>query len=292
MLNSMTGYGKGVAFNEKIKVVVELKSVNHRYLDLSIKLPRKFNFLETNVRNTISSRVARGKMDVYISLEELKGSTEKIVVNDYLAKIYVDALKSLSEKLDIPNDVKASTLLRIPDIIEVMEEDGDEGLYEKLLMEALGSALDTFVEARGAEGERIRTDLLAKSNRLSEIVDELERLEPVIIEEYKERINTKLNELLEGITVDPARIAAEVVIYADKVCIDEEMVRLKSHVVQLHDILKSDAEVGKKLDFLAQELNRESNTILSKSTDAKIADLGIELKTLVEKIREQIQNLE
>lgn len=292
MVKSMTGYGKGVAENADAKVTIEMKSVNHRYLDLSIKLPKKLNFLEQTVRNKISSTISRGKVDLYITLEEHSDACYQVSVNEAMAKKYFDSISSMADAIGVANDIKASHIVRLPDVIELVETDADEASLKDLVFEALEACLMQFVASRVTEGGRIEADLLSKMEEMTGLVAQLEDKSPAIIEEYKRKLTDKISELLDDNHIDEGRIAQEVTIYADKVCIDEEMVRLKSHVAETKDTLKLDAEVGRKLDFLAQELNREANTILSKSTNAEVADIGISLKTLIEKVREQIQNIE
>ncbi len=292
MVKSMTGYGKGVAENADAKITIEMKSVNHRYLDLSIKLPKKLNFLEQAVRNKISSTISRGKVDLYITLEEHSDACYQVSVNEAMAKKYFDSISSMADAIGVANDIKASHIVRLPDVIELVETDADEDSLKDLVFEALEACLMQFVASRVTEGGRIEADLLSKMEEMTGLVAQLEDKSPAIIEEYKRKLTDKISELLDDNHIDEGRIAQEVTIYADKVCIDEEMVRLKSHVAETKDTLKLDAEVGRKLDFLAQELNREANTILSKSTNAEVADIGISLKTLIEKVREQIQNIE
>ncbi len=292
MVRSMTGYGKGFAENEDARVTIEMKSVNHRYLDLNIKLPKKLNFLESQVRNKISESIFRGKVDVYITLNEHPDACYQVSVNDAIALKYYESISAMAEKLGVDNDMKASNISRLPDVIELEEVEADEDSLKVLVNEALDACLSQFIEARIAEGNRLEKDLIAKMDEMLILVDKLEERSPKIIEEYRTRLTTKVNELLADSHIDEGRIAQEVVIYADKICIDEEMVRLKSHVAETRSVFELDKEVGRKLDFLAQELNREANTILSKSTDVEIADIGITLKTLIEKVREQIQNIE
>ena len=292
MVRSMTGYGKGFAENSDARVTIEMKSVNHRYLDLNINLPKKLNFLESLIRNKISESIFRGKVDVYITLNEHSDACYKVSINDIIAKEYFDSIAEMAEKLGVENDMKASNIVRLPDVIELEETDSDEDSLKELVLSALSDCINQFVDSRIAEGARLEKDLVSKMDEMLVLVDKLEKRSPVIIEEYKERLTTKIHELLEDNNIDENRIAQEVTIYADKVCIDEEMVRLKSHVAETRSVFELDKEVGRKLDFLAQELNREANTILSKSTDVEIADIGITLKTLIEKVREQIQNIE
>lgn len=292
MVRSMTGYGKGIAENDDTRVTIEMKSVNHRYLDLNIKLPKKLNFLESQVRNKISESIFRGKVDVYITLNEHSDACYQVSINDAIAQKYYDSISAMAEKIGVDNDLKASSLSRLPDVIELEEVEADEDSLKSLVMEALDACIAQFVQARIAEGNRLEQDLIAKMDEMLELVKKLEERSPQIIEEYRARLLSKVHEILEDTIIDENRIAQEVVIYADKICIDEEMVRLKSHVAETRSVFELDKEVGRKLDFLAQELNREANTILSKSTDVEIADIGITLKTLIEKVREQIQNIE
>lgn len=292
MVRSMTGYGKGFAEDDTSRVTVEMKSVNHRYLDLNIKLPKKLNFLEASIRNKISESVYRGKVDVFITLNEHSDACYNVSINDSMALKYYESISEMASKLGLDNDMKASSLVRLPDVIELTEADADEDSLKCLVLNALDSCLDQFVASRISEGERLQSDLVSKMDEMLSLVSDLEKRSPQILEEYKDKLKAKINELLDDNKIDESRIAQEVTIYADKICIDEEMVRLKSHVVETKNVFDLDKEVGRKLDFLAQELNREANTILSKSTDVEIADIGITLKTLIEKVREQIQNIE
>ncbi|SFN43336.1 TIGR00255 family protein [Pseudobutyrivibrio sp. UC1225] len=292
MVRSMTGYGKGIAENSDARVTIEMKSVNHRYLDLNIKLPKKLNFLESTVRNKISESIFRGKVDVYITLNEHSDACYQVSINDAIALKYYESISAMAEKLGVDNDMKASSISRLPDVIELEEMEADEDSLKELVLKALDDCIKQFIEARIAEGNRLEADLIAKMDEMLVLVDKLEARSPQIIEEYRTKLLTKVHELLEDTKIDENRIAQEVVLYADKICIDEEMVRLKSHVAETRSVFDLDKEVGRKLDFLAQELNREANTILSKSTDVEIADIGITLKTLIEKVREQIQNIE
>lgn len=292
MIKSMTGFGRGEAGDEIRKIIVEIKSVNHRYLDLNVKLPRKLNAYEVEIRNVIKSRIVRGKVDVFITLEEAKEASDVLHYNTHVADMYMENLRKMSQDYGIPFDVTASSLARFPDVLEITEAEEDDEMLHLFLMDALASALDQFVENRTQEGMRLQQDLLLKMDEMSEYVSFLEKRSPMIVEEYRDKLHTKVAEMLGDTSIDENRIAAEVVIYADKVCIDEEMVRLRSHVDETRHMLSDAEEVGRKLDFIAQEMNREANTILSKSTDVEIAGVGISLKTLIEKVREQIQNLE
>lgn len=292
MVKSMTGFGRGEAQDEFRKITIEMKSVNHRYLDLNIKMPKSLNPFETDIRNFLKSRIARGKVDVYVTLETSADQEYVLKYNKKLAGMYVDNVKAMAEEFGLDYDLKATHLSRYPDVLEMEEAQVDEGELKMLLFEALEKSCGQFGENRTKEGERLQKDLLDKMDEMSGYVAVLEKRSPEIIEEYTTRLKIKVKDLLEAGHVDENRIAAEIVLYADKVCIDEEMVRLRSHIEETKQVLQNDKEVGRKLDFIAQEMNRESNTILSKSTDVEIAGIGISLKTLIEKVREQIQNLE
>lgn len=291
MANSMTGFGRYIKVDEGIKITVEIKSVNHRYLDLNIKLPRLMSFCEVDMRKRLSSRISRGKVDVFVSYERTGGDVD-ISYHPDVATKYFESLKQMQADFGLDGSINLGLLARMPDVFTEGDNELDEDYLKGLLLEATDRALDAFVENRHDEGERLVADLLEKLDRMEELEHRLEERSPVIIEEYKNRILEKTRDLIADQKIDESRVLGEVVIYADKVCIDEEMVRLKSHIAETRTTLTSQQDVGRKMDFLAQELNRESNTILSKSTDVEIADIGIELKTLIEKIREQIQNLE
>ncbi len=292
MIRSMTGFGRAEITTEEYRVSVEIKSVNHRYLDLSVKLPGRIAYTENNIRNTAKEKIIRGKTDIYIVYEETKDKNIKVTYNPDIAKMYMDALNEMSKDFNLESDIRLSTLSRYPEVLEIREENPDEDLVWERIKKPLNDALDKFIESRTLEGKRLADDLISKCDALASYVDTIEERSPQIINEYKERLTKKVEELFDQKPIDEARIATEVTIYADKICVDEEIVRLKSHISQMKDMLKTGNEVGRKLDFITQEMNRESNTILSKSTDVEVCNIGIEMKTLVEKIREQIQNLE
>ena len=292
MIKSMTGFGRGVSFNETRKITVEMKSVNHRYLDLNLKLPRKCNPYEADVRNFLKSKISRGKVDVYVTLEETADSNYRITYNSNMAAMYLEHLKCMSEEFQLKNDITATSLSHYPDVLVTEEIDAEETDIPILLMDALGQAMDQFLFNRSTEGQHLCNDLLDKMTEMEGYVQILKDRSPEIIEEYKTRLTEKIADLLGDHQVDEGRIAAEVTIYADKVCIDEEIVRLSSHVRETKEALLSGGEVGRKLDFIAQEMNREANTILSKCNDLETSGIAIELKTEIEKVREQIQNIE
>jgi uncharacterized protein (TIGR00255 family) len=292
MIKSMTGFGRGEAANTMGKVSVEMKSVNHRYLDLNIKMPRKFNALEGDIRNYIKNHVQRGKVDIYINYEDYSEENVDVKYNRAVAKEYLAYFQQMSEEFHLENDIRLSKLVSMPDVFTMQQaEEDEEGLWN-LLKEALDQAVSRFLEARDKEGQQLKEDLLGKLSYMSELVDCVEARYPEILADYRARLTAKMKELLASSGIDENRIAAEVVIYADKCCVDEETVRLRSHIKQVQDALDGDGGVGRKLDFLVQEMNREANTMLSKSTDGSLTDVAINLKTEIEKVREQIQNIE
>lgn len=292
MLRSMTGFGRAEKTSESHKISVEVKAVNHRYLDLNIKMPKKFNMFEAQIRSIVKDYIERGKVDMYISFEDYGEENAIVKYNKEIANEYLTYLKQMSNDFSLEDDIRVSTLSRFPDVFTMEEIETDEEALFNELSPVLEEALKKFVESRVVEGEKLKTDLLQKLDEMASHVDFIEKRSPKIIEEYKNKLTEKIQTLLSDNHIDETRIATEVTIYADKVCVDEEIVRLKSHIEATRTALLSGESVGRKLDFIAQELNREANTTLSKSTDLEITNVGIELKTLIEKIREQIQNIE
>lgn len=292
MLKSMTGFGRCEIAAEEYKISVEMKAVNHRYLDLSIKMPKKFNYFEAGIRNLLKKYIQRGKIDIYISYEDYTEGRMSLKYNASLASEYMDYFKKMTEQFGIENDVKVSSLARCPEVLTMEQAPEDEDQMWKLLESAVNQAAAQFVETRIREGEHLKADLLGKLDHMIVLVDEIETRSPAIVEEYRSRLEEKVRELFENHAVDESRIATEVTIFADKICTDEETVRLRSHIEATRAGLTSGESVGRKLDFIAQEMNREANTILSKANDLEISDWAIELKTEIEKVREQIQNIE
>ncbi len=292
MIRSMTGFGRSEASNDDYKIAVEMKSVNHRYLDLGIKMPKKFNAFEGELRSLLKQQIQRGKVDLYITCETFSDRSVSLNYNEALAREYMDILSRMSSQFAIENDVKVSALSRYPEVITAEQGEEDEEELWKLLKEAVLGALAAFVKQRETEGAHLKDDLLGKLDSMGVWVEEIEARSPQILKEYRAKIEDKVKELLSGSGIDENRIAAEVALYADKICVDEETVRLKSHIGAVRTALLSGGAVGRKLDFIAQEMNREANTILSKSNDIEISETAIELKTAVEKVREQIQNIE
>lgn len=292
MIKSMTGFGRAEVVTSERRITVELKSVNHRYLDLSIKMPKKLGFLEGAVRNLLKTYMQRGKVDVFITWEDYALNTGALKYNRKLAGEYLTYLKQISEEFDLELDVRASTLSRYPEVLTMEEQSMDEEKLWSYLEEPLREACGKFVETRIREGEHLRMDLLEKLNLLDEKVTLVQKRSPEVISAYREKLEQKVRELLEDSQIDEGRIAAEVVIFSDKICNDEETVRLHSHIQGMKKILEESEGVGRKMDFMAQEMNREANTILSKSNDLEVSNIAIDLKTEIEKIREQIQNIE
>ena len=293
MIKSMTGFGRCEICEDNRKFTVEMKSVNHRYLDVNLKMPKKLNFFEAAIRNLLKEYIQRGKVDVFITYEDLGQEKVSIRYNKDVAAKYLDYLRQMSADFGLEDDTKLSSLARFPEVFSMEEEEPDEEGIWKTLEKALRSAAEGFVTARVREGEALKTDLCAKLDEMKGYVDFIEERSPQIIAEYRDKLETKVKELLADTQMEDSRIAAEVVIFADKICTDEEVVRLRSHIVHMKDTLVSDdSGIGRKLDFIAQEMNREANTILSKANDLEISNIGIELKTEIEKVREQIQNIE
>lgn len=292
MIRSMTGFGRGEATSTLGKVSVEMKSVNHRYLDLNIKMPRKFNALEGEIRNYIKEHIQRGKVDIYVNYEDYSEENVNIRYNHAVAKEYLAYFEQMQEEFHLDNDIRLSRLVSMPEVFTMQQaEEDEEGLWN-LLKEALDSAVERFLIVRDKEGQQLKEDLLGKLAYMTELVNCVEKRYPDILADYRARLTAKMQDILSAASIDENRIAAEVVIYADKCCVDEETVRLKSHIRQVSEALDSDGSVGRKLDFLVQEMNREANTMLSKSTDGSLTDVAINLKTEIEKVREQIQNIE
>ena len=279
--------------DESRKFTVEMKSVNHRYLDANIRMPKKLNFFETAIRSLLKQSVQRGKVDIFITYEDLSEQQVSLKYNEVLAAEYLSYFEKMQEKFSLENDIRVSTLSRYPEVLTMEEQAVDEEELWKGLKKALDGAIRQFVETRTSEGEHLREDLIEKLDNMLKLVSCIEERSPQIIAEYRDKLETKVKELLADTQMEDSRIAAEVVIFADKICTDEEVVRLRSHIVHMKDTLVSDdSGIGRKLDFIAQEMNREANTILSKANDLEISNIGIELKTEIEKVREQIQNIE
>lgn len=292
MIQSMTGFGRGEAANEKYKVTIEMKSVNHRYLDLSVRLPRKFNFYEPAIRNQVKEFAKRGKIDIFVSIEQLQENAESIQYNPQIAAAYLSGISQMADEFSIDGTIQAYQLARFPDVFTKAEEDDNEEEWIPIVTQALRDACEKFAESRRIEGEKLAKDLSEKLDHISDLVDKIETRSPQIVEEYRKKITEKVEQLLGDTQIDENLLATEIVMFSDKICVDEEMVRLRTHVEHVKETLAVGENIGRKLDFLIQEMNREANTTLSKANDSEVSEYGIDLKTEIEKIREQIQNIE
>ena len=292
MIKSMTGFGRCELTEGNRRFTVEMKSVNHRYLDVNIKMQKKLNLFASSIRNELKNYMQRGKVDLFITYEDFSETTGYVKYNKDIAAEYLDYLKQMSEEFGLENDIRVSTLSRYPDVFTMEEQEDDEEEIWKELDRALKQAAEAFVETRIKEGENLKQDLLEKLDGMLAHVDFITERSPQIIAEYKQKLYDKVQDLLKDAQVDENRLLTEVTIFADKVCVDEEMVRLRSHIEATRSALIAGGSIGRKLDFIAQEMNREANTILSKTTDIEVSNRAIELKTEIEKVREQIQNIE
>jgi len=292
MIKSMTGYGRFELEKDTRRYTVELKGVNHKYLDVNIRLPKSFNSYDANIRSQLKNQVSRGKVDVYISYEDLAENQLSLKFNSTLAEEYLKIFSKMEEDYNISNDVRVSHLSRYPEVLTMEEQVADEEELLSGLKEALQGAIDKFIETKKLEGESLKEDLLGKLALMEDEVTLVEERFPEISRLYREKIEGKVKELLGSVKLDEERILTEVTLFAEKICTDEEVVRLRSHINHMRDVLMEKEGVGKKLDFIAQEMQREANTILSKANDIEISNHAIILKTEIEKIREQIQNIE
>ncbi|MDO4678625.1 MAG: YicC/YloC family endoribonuclease [Eubacteriales bacterium] len=292
MIKSMTGFGRSEAVTGERKITVELKSVNHRYLDLSIKMPKKLSFLESAIRNLMKTYIQRGKVDVFITYEDYTLNSGALKYNKELAAEYLGYLRQMQEEFGLENDIKVSTLSRYPEVLTMEDQSPDEEKLWSFLEPVLRQACEKFVDARVLEGHNLEKDLLEKLEELDKKVQMVEERSPEVVSAYRAKLEARVHELFEDSQIDDSRIAAEVVMFSDKICNDEETVRLRSHIKNMKKIVTEKEGIGRKLDFMAQEMNREANTILSKSSDLEISNIAIDLKTEIEKIREQIQNVE
>lgn len=292
MIKSMTGFGRCEITENNRKFTVEMKSVNHRYLDISIKMPKKLNFFESAIRTELKNYISRGKVDLFISYEDYTENNASIRYNRELAAEYMKYLRQMQEDFGLDDDIRVSTLSRYPDVFTMEEQDVDEEELWKELQKAIKGAAEGFVQTRIVEGEHLRDDLIEKLDGMLKLVDFIAERSPQIVQEYRQKLADKVKDLLGDAQVDESRLLTEVTIFADKVCVDEELVRLRSHIETTKATLLEGGSIGRKLDFIAQEMNREANTTLSKSNDLEISNCAIELKTEIEKVREQIQNIE
>ena len=294
MIKSMTGFGRCEVTENNRKFTVEMKAVNHRYLEVNMKFPKKVSVFESSIRNVMKQYIERGKVDVFITLEDYNAIQENVRYNSGIAHEYMNYLKQMSEEFGMDNDVRISSLSRYPDVFTMEEAEADDQEIWQELEKCVRGACEKFVESRVAEGENLKNDLIDKLDGMVGKVELIEERSPQIVEEYRKRITDKVNEILAqtGAQIDEGRIITEVTVFADQICVDEATVRLKSHIESMKQCLIQGGSCGRKLDFIAQEMNREANTTLSKANDLALSDTAIELKTEIEKIREQVQNIE
>ena len=292
MIKSMTGFGRAELIDEEKKITVEMKSVNHRYLDVNMRMPKKFSVFEASIRSLLKEYIQRGKVDVFITCEDYTQSRVSVKYNREIAQQYLGYLQEMSRDFQLSGEINAALLSRYPEVLTMEEQTEDEDEMWGALEGVIRNAAVRFVEARTKEGIELKRDILDKLEKMEEKVELVEKRSPDIIKEYREKLETKVKELLADMQMEESRIAAEVILYADKICTDEETVRLKSHIKHTKSVLDEKEGIGRKLDFIAQEMNREANTILSKANDLEVSNYAIGLKTEIEKIREQIQNIE
>lgn len=292
MARSMTGFGRCEATINGRDIVVEIKSVNHKFFEFFCRTSRGYSFLEERLKSEINSKVSRGKLDVFVSVSVPEDTQANVTVNHNLAAGYVSALKELAQTYDLTYDITASMLSRYPDILTVHKTPEDEDEVWAAVKPALDEALNRYIEMKKSEGERLKADVLGRAERILEIVSKIEERSPQTVKEYEVRLKEKIKDFLQGATVDEQRLLTEVAIFSDKVAVAEETVRLRSHFEELKNALDTDGAVGRRLDFIIQEMNREANTIGSKVSDAELAHRVVDIKVEIEKIREQIQNLE
>lgn len=292
MIKSMTGFGRGKSQADGMECLVEIKTVNHRYSDVYIKIPRQISFLEDKVREVVGKSVSRGKADVFVSFDDFSEDSRSILIDESLAKTYINTVRQLRDKYDLLDDISVSLIAKFPDVLKVEKVEQDEEKIWRLLSEALDAAIDSLINMRQIEGEGLKNSIFEKTDFIENIVKEIGIRAPEVVKEYKSKLENRIKEIMEQQVVDENRMATEVAIFADRCSIDEELVRLSSHISQLRETLKTGQSVGRKLDFLIQEMNREINTIGSKANDLNITKFVVDIKSELEKIREQIQNIE
>ncbi len=292
MIKSMTGFGRGQEAAEALEVTVEVRAVNHRYFEFSTRMPRNCGFLEDKLKTLLQGRITRGKVEMFVSLNNISTGNTVVEINKEFTDSYIAALKQLSKEYKIKNDITVSKVAQNTNVFNVVSVAVDEEALEKAVLSAADKALDVFIEMREAEGERLKNDLLGKIETIRENVKFVEARSPETVKQYRARLEQKIKELLDSAEIDEQRILTEAAIFADKVAVDEETVRLHSHMEQFCDMLETDTAVGRKLDFIVQEMNREVNTMGSKAQDTEILQRVVDMKSEIEKIREQIQNIE
>lgn len=292
MIRSMTGYGRRQDAVNGMDITVEIKSVNHRYYEYSSRLPRGYGFLDDKLKTYLQGRIARGKVEVYVSIDTVDAPGSEVVVNYALAEGYLKALAELGERYGLKNDVTTLSLTRYPDILTVRKAPEDEAAVWDAVRQVADGALDAFIAMREVEGARMKADILSRAATILQAVSRVEERSPQTVQEHMDKVQARMRELLDGTAVDEQRLLTEAALYADKIAVAEETVRLRSHLAQLEQMLESEEPIGRKLDFLVQEINREANTTGSKCQDIELAKIVVDIKAEVEKIREQIQNIE
>ena len=291
MIKSMTGYGKATLAIDSKEYQVEIKTINHRYADISVKMPRVLSYLEEDVKKEILKQVSRGKIEVFITYSNSSSENNEVKINTEIAKLYINELRNLAEAEGLQANIEVTEVAKFPDVLKIKSSNDDEKIKEELL-EVVKNATTNLVNMRSAEGEKIQIDLNNRINDIEVKTSEISKLSTWLIEEYVVKLENRIKELLKTEEIDKSRLAQEVVIYADKCSVEEEITRLKSHISQFRKMLENEGAIGKKIDFLIQEMNRETNTIGSKANNLEITNLVIEIKTQLEDIREQIQNIE
>ena len=293
MAISMTGFGRGEFKNDDYHFLVECKTINHKYCDINVRLPRKISFLEDKIRNYVKNFVKRGRVDLYIKLDLIGSEDVNLKFDDKLATQYVNILKEIKEKFDLQDDISVMNVAKFPEIVKCEEKEEDEDLYWSMLKEALDMSMEKLTQMRKEEGEKLAIDTIERCDILANLIDEIEKYSNTVVDEYREKLNNRISEILENPSIiDENRLAQEVAIFADKSSITEEIVRFRSHIEQLRKTVEKNDSIGRKIDFLIQEMNREVNTTGSKSSNINITNLVVEVKSELEKIREQIQNIE
>ena len=292
MVKSMTGYGRSQQSVDGMNITVEIKSVNHRYFDFSSRTPRIYGFLDEKLKSYVQARVARGKIECYVQIDNLEDDSVVVEINHTLARGYADAFEKLSETYGIENNLNAGILARFNDVLLIRKEEADENKIWDAVKSVAEAAVDKFIDMRATEGEKLRDDICSRADIILEKVEYVEQRSPQTVKEYTDKLLTRLNDVLTNVNIDESRILTEAAIFADKVAVAEETVRLRSHLEQLKAFFDADEAIGRKMDFLVQEINREANTIGSKACDVEIARCVLDIKSEVEKIREQVQNIE
>lgn len=292
MIKSMTGYGGAKGAAQGLELSIELKSVNNRFLDTAVRMPRAYLFAEESVKSAVQRHISRGKVDVFITVDASQADDVIVKVNEPLLRGYLETFRQVAENYELVNDATVMSVCRLPDVMTVEKQEADQEAVAAAILEVLEQALTEYDAMRTREGEKLREDISGRVSAIEEMVEIVERESPQTVADYRARLEQKMREVLDGAGVEESRILTEAAIFADKVAVDEETVRLRSHIAQMREMLDSDKPVGRKLDFLVQEMNRETNTIGSKCQNAEIAHIVVDIKAEIEKIREQVQNLE